>query len=385
MIGENASVSNTLYSKYRPLTFDEVVGQDHIVRILANSILKDTLVHAYLFSGIRGVGKTTVARILARYLNCTQPNGYNPCNECSNCLAILRGGGAYPDVEEIDAASNRGVDDARKLREGLIFKPQNGHRVIIIDEAHQLTPEASQALLKTFEEPPEKTTFVLCTTELDQILDTIRSRCQCLPFKPINVSNIKGHLFDIAKNEKWNISEAVIHAIASSADGSLRDAISQLNKLSSVIDDGGNISDDDAFMLLGLMGRECIHSYLFALLNSDIESVFILINDIIDGGYDPRAFLRNAMMLIKDVMCVQVCGDYSCAPRIMKEEREIVTKIINKANSLSILNIILFGLDECYDKIVSRKNLPPDISMVETSMKIMSKIALHNKRERRRQ
>ena len=371
---------DVLYSKYRPLIFDDIVGQEHIVRILKNSILKNKLVHSYLFSGIRGIGKTTIARIIARYLNCQDPQEYNPCNKCYNCLAILSGSGTYTDVEEIDAASNRGVEDARKLRERLIFKPQKGHRVIIIDEAHQLTPEASQALLKTFEEPPDKTTFILCTTEPEQILDTIHSRCQCLNFKPVSLTNIQNHLSNIINQENWQISNVVIHHLAVLASGSVRDAISQLNKISNCVDNNGVISDEDALMLLGVVNQEYVYSYLSALAEADVASLFSILNDIVVSGLSLNIFLRDTMVLIKDIICVKACKGYDYVEYRAEKEKQFIGSFIKKINSLSLLNAILSLLDESYSKILSRKNLPPDVIVVEVSMKIISKIIAHNKK-----
>jgi DNA polymerase III subunit gamma/tau len=375
--------NDVLYTKYRPLVFDDIIGQEHIVRILKNSISKNGLVHAYLFSGIRGTGKTTTARILARYLNCLNPHECNPCNECSNCKAILQGGGSYTDVEEIDAASNRGVEDARKLRERLIYKPQHGHKVIIIDEAHQLTPEASQALLKTFEEPPEKTTFILCTTEPEQLLDTIHSRCQCLNFKPVSSTKIQKHLKYIIDNENWKISDEVLYHMAVLANYSVRDGISQLNKISNCVDDDGNIDDEDALMLLGAVNRENVYLYLNAIIKPkpDIAEVFKIIDKIVEGGGSIQLFLKDVMVLIKDLMCLKACKNMDSISNITEQEKEVMVKLLKNLNSFSLLNSLLSALDDCYGKIIDRKNLPPDVIVIEASMSMVSKVISHNKKK----
>jgi len=372
--------SNVLYTKYRPINFDDIIGQEHIVRILKNSIIKNGLVHSYLFSGIRGTGKTTTARILARYLNCKNPQGYNPCNECANCVDILNNKGSYIDIEEIDAASNRGVDDARKLRERIIYRPQRGHKVIIIDEAHQLTSEASQALLKTFEEPPDKTTFILCTTEPQQILDTIHSRCQSLSFKPVGVSQIQEHIQYIAESEGWKISEEVCYHIALLANSSVRDAISQLNKISSCVDEDGAMNDEDALMLLGAVSRECVYLYLNAIATSDIPGVFKVIDSVINSGASLQFFLRDVMVLVKDLMCLKACKNADLLNSTEKEKR-IMVKFLGSLNSLALLNTLLTIMDNCYGKTIDRKNLPIDVILIEASMNMISKVATFKKRE----
>ena len=217
-----------LYRQYRPEVFEEVLGQDHIVRILKNQIATDSTSHAYLFCGTRGTGKTTTARLLAKGLNCLS-DGERPCGECANCRAIKEG--SFLDCIEIDAASNNGVDDVRELRESVKYPPSSGRRkVYIIDEVHMLSQEAFNALLKTLEEPPEYVTFILATTEVHKLPATVLSRCMRLDFKRVPESVLISGMSDICSKVGVNVSEDALRIIAANADGSVRDGLSILDQ-----------------------------------------------------------------------------------------------------------------------------------------------------------
>lgn len=371
---------NALYSKYRPQTLSDIVGQDHIVRILHNGITKNKLSHAYLFFGIRGTGKTTIARILAKYVNCLDPQDGEPCNVCDYCVSIMEG--RFIDVEEIDAASNRGINEARDLRERvrLTTHNPNAYRVVIIDEAHQLTSEASQALLKTFEEPPENTMFILCTTEPNAILDTIRSRCQCLSFRPVPTGDIQKRMLSIANSEGWGVSEDILHLVASLGNGSVRDAISQLEKVANCLDEDNNIDTDDAYMLLGVVDKEQAYNYMLAMLKGDISEVFKIINYLVIHGNDLSMFVRDVMILIKDIICVRACQGVEEIFNRSDKEKEQILVFSKKMKSLSLLGHILSTLEDAYINMDSVKNLPSDIIMVESSMRIIAKIMVHEKK-----
>ncbi|RLE00561.1 MAG: DNA polymerase III subunit gamma/tau, partial [Candidatus Aminicenantes bacterium] len=234
--------------KYRPQTFEEVVGQKHVVQTLVNALRKGKIGQAYLFSGMRGVGKTTVARILAKALNCVHGPTPHPCNKCEFCRAIMNDRAI--DVLEIDGAASRKVEEARELREGLKYSPLHSrYKVVIIDEVHMLTPEAFATLLKILEEPPPKTVFIFATTEAHKVPKTIISRCQHFEFNRISQKDIVHHLEYIAQKENLSVSREGLYLIAEAAEGSLRDAESILDKAAAF--SGDNISDEDIKILLG--------------------------------------------------------------------------------------------------------------------------------------
>lgn len=215
--------------KYRPKSFKEVIGQDFVVKTLKNAVKLNRVSHAYIFAGPRGVGKTTIARILAKTLNCLNPQDFEPCNKCENCLEIEKG--SFPDMYEIDAASNRGIDDIRTIRDNVNYQPIKGkYKIYIIDEAHMLTKEAFNALLKTLEEPPPKNIFILATTELYKIPETIKSRCQVFLFKPPTKSQIKAYLLRILENEKIPYEDQAVDLLSQELEGGMRDSASLLDQ-----------------------------------------------------------------------------------------------------------------------------------------------------------
>ncbi|HDZ59911.1 MAG TPA: DNA polymerase III subunit gamma/tau, partial [Actinobacteria bacterium] len=245
----------SFYRKYRPVVFDEVKGQDHVTRTLRNAIVTGKISHAYLFAGSRGTGKTSVAKLLAKALNCVDGPTADPCGKCESCIAI--GAGTSLDVVEMDAASNRGIDDIRDIRDKVAFSPVEGKsKVYILDEAHMLTKEASNAFLKVLEEPPPHVIFVLCTTEAHKVLPTIQSRCQRFEFRRPNADMVLEVLDRVTAEEQLDIEKAGLEAIARAAAGSFRDAIGVLDQLATYCE--GEIKLTDVLSLLGTVESELL-------------------------------------------------------------------------------------------------------------------------------
>src|SRR5271165_2489296 len=236
--------------KYRPQTFTDLVGQQHVTKTLANAIKNNRVAHAYIFSGVRGVGKTTTARILAKALNCVKGPTAEPCGECDSCREIAAGNSL--DVIEIDAASNRGIDQIRELREMVRYAPASSrYKVVILDEAHQLTDEASNALLKTLEEPPERVVFILATTRAESLVETIKSRAQLFQFRALSFKEIAGEINRVTKAENLTIDSGAVAVLARAAEGSLRDGLSLLEQ--AIAYSGDAITDTQVRELLGVV------------------------------------------------------------------------------------------------------------------------------------
>ncbi|MFH1282795.1 MAG: DNA polymerase III subunit gamma/tau [bacterium] len=291
-----------LARKYRPKAFSEVIGQDHISRTLINALKLNKLAHAYIFSGPRGVGKTTMARILAKALNCQKNDTQEPCNECAACIEINKG--SFIDIIEIDGASNRGIDEMRTLRENVKFTPVSGkYKVYIIDEAHQITQDAYNALLKTLEEPPGHILFILATTDPHKIPVTIFSRCQRFVFHPLSANDTLNHISVIATKEGITAEAEVLPMIALAANGSLRDALSILDQLISFSQ--GNIKVEDVRFILGYLPDECITQMLASISNHNPGEVLNLLDEMFQQGFDLSQLAKNilecfhAMLLIK--------------------------------------------------------------------------------------
>src|SRR5689334_16295894 len=248
--------------KYRPQTFSELIGQEHVQKTLTNAIESNRLAHGYIFSGQRGTGKTTVARILARCLNCVQGPTATPCGVCSSCLEISAGNSV--DVIEIDAASNRGINEMREIRENVRYRPaRDRYKVFIIDEAHQITKEAFNALLKTLEEPPEWVVFVLCTTEVHKVPNTIASRCQQFSFRSVDFAEIVGRMEWICKQEGIEASPEVLSVLAQAGEGSVRDSLSALDQ--GIACCGSKLDETEVRGLLGLFSLDSLNQVSEAL------------------------------------------------------------------------------------------------------------------------
>jgi DNA polymerase III subunit gamma/tau len=280
----------SFYRKWRPQTFSEIIGQEHVVQTLENAISKNRISHAYIFCGPRGTGKTSLARILAKALNCINGPTSKPCNKCDNCTSISAG--TSVDVIEIDAASHRGIDEIRDLREKAKYLPANlSKKVYIIDEVHMLTPEAFNALLKVLEEPPAHVIFILATTEPNKVLATIMSRCQRFDFFPISMDKIKKRLKDISSIENITINESAINLIAKYADGSLRDADGILEQLSSLGED--NIKVEDITSLLGVIDLEMLFELANILIEKNLNQALFFAHRVIYSNLNLKIFVSE--------------------------------------------------------------------------------------------
>ncbi len=287
-----------LARKWRPSGFGDLVGQEPVARILKNSILQGKIAHAYIFSGPRGVGKTSTARILAKALNCEAGPTPNPCGKCDFCLSIA--GGSSMDVLEIDGASNNGVADIRELREMVKYAPSAGrYKVYIIDESHMLSESAFNALLKTLEEPPAHVVFVMATTEPKKIPLTVFSRCQHLPFRRVSAGEIRGRLERIAAAEGFRISPGSLEIISRAADGSIRDSLTILDQIVSVSQE---IDEDLVRELLGITDYQGLSALMEAVLADDKEAVLSGVAGFADKGADLRQVLKDFIRLARDIL-----------------------------------------------------------------------------------
>jgi DNA polymerase III subunit gamma/tau len=294
-----------LYRKYRPENFDTVVGQEHIVRVIKNALKENKVSHAYLFSGPRGTGKTSIARILAKALNCENRSGYNPCGKCRICKSVKEG--ATMDVIEIDAASNRGIDEIRDLREKIKFTPtESAYKIFIIDEVHMLTKEAFNALLKTLEEPPDHAFFVLATTELSKVPNTILSRCQRHDFRRIKLTDIINRLREIAKEENIKITDDGISLIAEASEGGLRDALSILDQLAS--SDIKEIGSNEIIELIGIAPHKKVSEFVKSLVESDSEAALKIIAGLEKSNSDLIVFTKSVQELVSKILMAKVGG-----------------------------------------------------------------------------
>ncbi len=295
-----------LYLKWRPTTFDDMVGQEHIVQTLRNSLKSGRIRHAYLFSGPRGTGKTTTARLLAKAVNCTHENvEMRPCDQCEACRMVNEG--RYMDLIEIDAATHTGVDDVRDLREKIQFSPAEGrYKVYIIDEVHRFSGSAFDALLKTLEEPPAHAIFVLATTEIDKVPQTIKSRCLQFEFRRISVQQVADRLEQITRSEGLHVERAALELVARQGTGSARDSISLLDQM--VSDPTDVITLDLAQRILGTGNRQAVVDLADALAAEDIARGLYVINAAIDAGGDPRQYARQMVEHLRAVLLTQTAG-----------------------------------------------------------------------------
>ena len=294
-----------LYRKYRPQDFDEVVEQETVVKILRQALKQIKIAHAYLFAGPKGSGKTTVARIFAKGLNCVNGPTDSPCMKCNNCLSITNG--TNLDVLEIDAASNRGIDEIRDLKEKVYYVPvASKYKVYIIDEAHMLTMQAFNALLKTLEEPPPNVVFILATTEPDKIPSTIISRCERFYFKPISTMGLFRKIKDVAHNENVEISDSAALLISKFSSGSLRNALSILDQGITMYNN--HIDEEEVRSLLDVPAENLFTDFLYALLKSDASLVVSTINMIKEGGRDPKIFINELIDYIQDIITGKISG-----------------------------------------------------------------------------
>ena len=323
-----------LYRSFRPETFDGILGQEHIVKILKNQIKTETTVHAYLFCGTRGTGKTSTARILAKAMNCLEEKDGRPCGECANCVSIKDG--TFLDVIEIDAASNNGVDNIRELRESVKYPPAVGRcKVYIIDEVHMLSTGAFNALLKTLEEPPENVMFILATTEVQKLPATILSRCLRLDFKRVPERILRQGMREICSQMEVKISDAALGLIASNADGSVRDALSLLDQCISTGEK--NVTRDDVIDILGTAGEEIFVEMTELVLDRNISDALILLDRILADGKDVRQFMKDWVTHFRNLLMTKYIKhpedilnmSEENVERIRKQSEEIELGFIN--------------------------------------------------------
>jgi DNA polymerase-3 subunit gamma/tau len=309
--------------KWRPQTFKDLVGQEHVTGTLANAIKNDRVAHAYIFSGARGVGKTTAARILAKAMNCVNGPTAEPCGVCDSCKEIA--GGTSLDVIEIDAASNRGIDQIRELREMVRYAPAASRsKVVILDEAHMLTGEASNALLKTLEEPPDRVVFVMATTEPQELQDTIRSRSQHFHFRALTFNEIAERIKFIAKEENLSIADGAVAVIARMAEGSMRDALSLLEQARAYC--GDRIPDKEVRELLGVVPEDSLNELVEAIAASSADRALGLVHTFQKDGRNLQHFCREAIRHFRNLLIARVCGADSDLIAATPDQRPTLAK-----------------------------------------------------------
>lgn len=340
-----------LYRKWRPKVFEEIVGQEHIVKTLQNSIKLGRISHAYLFAGPRGTGKTTIARLLAKSLNCVEGPTSNPCLKCMSCIEITEGNSL--DVIEIDAASNRGIDEIRDIREKARLLPvRDRYKVYIIDEVHMLTTEAFNALLKILEEPPEHVVFILATTEPQRVPLTILSRCQRFDFRRLTREEIKGQLEKIVKEEGGNITSPALKLIAIQSQGSMRDAISLLEQL--LVFSPQEITEDLARQLLGLPTYEFVYDFAKALGNYNLDEGWRLLQQVFQLGKNPQQFVRELLQHFRNLILLKVEPRLSNLLSLTQEEYD---EILEETKTFSVKR-----LQEIIDTLLDLENRLRDLT-----------------------
>lgn len=315
-----------LARKYRPQKFSEVIGQDHVTRTLKNALEQGRTAHGYIFSGHRGIGKTTIARILAMALNCRASDrpAIEPCGVCESCTEIRAGNSV--DVIEIDAATNRGIDEIRELREAARYRPaRDRFKIYILDEAHQITDAAFNALLKTLEEPPGHVVFMMATTQPEDIPQTIRSRCQHFSFRAVRFEEILGQLRDLANREKVDADDDALALLAEAGDGSMRDALSILDQAIASCD--GRLTADSIQQLVGAAPAGVMEEVMAAVAQGSSEEVLRFIDRLISEGHSPTHFARQLVRFLRNSIVAKVAGEDSALLQISSDERKRVGRV----------------------------------------------------------
>ena len=323
-----------LYRKYRPRTFEEVVGQDHIVKTLVNQIKLDKISHAYLFTGSRGTGKTSTAKIFAKAINCTNSKNGSPCGECEVCKSL---DGTNIDVLEIDAASNNGVDEIRELREKVKYPPVVGkYKVYIIDEVHMLSTSAFNALLKTLEEPPAHTVFILATTEVHKLPATILSRCLRFDYKLVSLEELSNLLKNILKSENVTFDEQAINIIARAGEGSVRDTLSIADRCVSFA--GSELTASKVISVLGVSEREILINMTDKILEKNVGEALVELDKVLSAGKSPLVFASDMVSYFRDLLLVHTLKDDSRQIVVVKDD--IFEKMKSQATEKTYSSIL---------------------------------------------
>jgi len=365
-----------LYRKHRPQTFSEIIGQEYVVKTLTNAIVSDMISHAYIFSGPHGTGKTTIARLLAKAVNCENRKGFEPCNKCSSCVDINLGRSL--DLIEIDAASHRGIDQMRELRDTIQFVPSKSkYKVFIIDESHHLTKEASNALLKTLEEPPKHAIFVLATTEIYKMLPTIISRCQRFDFKRLTLDQITKRLNIIAKKEKIKIEKSALELIAVNSKGSSRDAESILGQAIVFCTDHKDkeITSEEVKNLLGLVKTDLVLALVDFLIKKDVKGAIDYLNKIYEEGGDLQEFSKALVNYLRQILIFKIAGGSGDKqnPIITGLTKDEFKKLQSQAEGFKqeelsrILNLFLVAENKMRYSSITR--LPLELAIIEATQK----------------
>ena len=356
-----------LYRKYRPQNFAEVIGQQHVVQTLVNSIDAKNISHAYLFSGPRGSGKTSIARIFAKAINCENPKNSEPCNKCSNCLEIMAGKSI--DLIEIDAASHTGVDDIRELTEGIKFAPvKSKYKIFIIDECHQLSKDAANALLKTLEEPPSYAIFLLATTEANKMISTIVSRCQRFDFRRLQNTEIIKKLEYISKKENIKFEDSAFPLIALNSRGSFRDAESLLDQCISFAGEKEIIKTQDIKNLLGIVEIGQIAQFVDFLVSKNTKNAVLSLNSLIDDGIDLTEFTKTLVFYLRQALLLKISPEFLNLQNsgLSVLEIEKMKSQISNLTQNEIQNMLeLFILSENKIKFSTLAQLPLELAIID--------------------
>ena len=360
-----------LYRKYRPKRLDEVYGQKYIVDIVKNSVVNNRFFHAYLFSGPRGTGKTTIAKLIAKIVNCSNLKGYDPCDVCDSCK--LFNDKSNPDIIEIDAASNNGVDEIRSIREKAVLMPSvSKYKVYIIDEVHMLSISAFNALLKTLEEPPKHVIFILATTELDRVPETIISRCQCYDFKRISVADIVLCLKNICTNEGFNVDDEVFELIATYCNGGMRDSIGLLDKLVSYSD---NVNKTLFYDVVGLIDDDVIYDIYSNIVDGNVKTVFDLVEKMVNSGKSVNLITEQLLIFLKDMAVKGSTEDSSVVFKMVEGFSDIIYNLRFSTNALLCFEIGVLKIINSLGngKIISREIISSSDSNSSTNINVVNK------------
>ncbi|MBI3274006.1 MAG: DNA polymerase III subunit gamma/tau [Candidatus Colwellbacteria bacterium] len=372
-----------LYRKYRPQKFSEIVGQEHVVKTLQGALESGRIGHAYLFTGSRGTGKTSLARIFAKSLNCVNYRGIDerrrgniessslnvPCNDCHSCVAASQGN--LLDLIEIDAASNRGIDEIRNLKDSaLVAAPSGGYKIFIIDEVHMLTKDAFNALLKILEEPPKHVIFILATTEAHKILPTVLSRVQRFDFKRLNQTQVSEKLIMMAKKEGIKINSEAVKTIAMSSDGALRDAEVALSKIQASTEEGVEVTAEDVNEILGLASYKYYPEFINFLINNDKSGAVDLVNKIFESGVDMENFTGNLIEYLRNILMAKINPVVLASLGGMNEEEiKNISVLGQRIDSRKLIKMILsFSNARTEIKNSPMPQLPLELTVIELTM-----------------